>query len=175
MIITQLTLHNFGVYSGTNQFQFENRKPVVLIGGMNGHGKTTFLEAVLLALYGSNSYAFAESRYRAYGQYLKSYVNKSDGTLVTYVELSFKMDAQTKETYTVRREWSGKGQRIKDKISVQKNGADDAFLTEHWSMFIEGAFPSGLSSFLLFDGEKNAELAEEGKSEQMKNYIRALV
>ena len=175
MIITQLTLHNFGVYRGTNQFQFENRKPVVLIGGMNGRGKTTFLEAVLLALYGSNSYAFAESRYRAYGQYLKSYVNKSDGTLVTYVELSFKMEAQTEETYTVRREWSGKSQRIRDKISVQKNGTDDAFLTEHWSMFIEGVFPSGLSSFFFFDGEKIAELAVEDTSEQMKDSIRALL
>lgn len=175
MIITQLTLHNFGVYRGTNQFQFENRKPVVLIGGMNGRGKTTFLEAVLLALYGSNSYAFTESRYHSYGQYLKSYVNKSDGTLTAYVELSFKMSAQTEETYTVHREWSGAGQRIRDRISVQKNGADDVFLTEHWSMFIEGVFPSGLSSFFFFDGEKIAELAVEDTSEQMKDSIRALL
>lgn len=175
MIITQLTLHNFGVYRGTNQFQFENRKPVILIGGMNGRGKTTFLEAVLLALYGSNSYAFTQGGYRAYGQYLKSYVNKSDGTLVTYVELSFKMTAQTEETYTVHREWSGKGQRIRDKISVKKNGADDTFLTEHWPMFIEGVFPSGLSSFFFFDGEKIAELAMEDTSEQMKDSIRALL
>lgn len=175
MIITQLTLHNFGVYRGTNQFQFENRKPVILIGGMNGRGKTTFLEAVLLALYGSNSYAFTESGYRAYGQYLKAYVNKSDGTLVTYVELSFKMVAQTEEIYTVRREWFGKGQRIRDKISVKKNGVYDTFLTEHWSMFIEGVFPSGLSSFFFFDGEKIAELAVEDTSEQMKDSIRALL
>lgn len=175
MIITQLTLHNFGVYRGTNQFQFENRKPVILIGGMNGRGKTTFLEAVLLALYGSNSYAFTESGYRAYGQYLKAYVNKSDGTLVTYVELSFKMVAQTEEIYTVHREWFGKGQRIRDKISVKKNGVYDTFLTEHWSMFIEGVFPSGLSSFFFFDGEKIAELAVEDTSEQMKDSIRALL
>lgn len=175
MIITQLTLQNFGVYRGTNQFKFENRKPVVLIGGMNGRGKTTFLEAVLLALYGSNSYAFTESGYRSYGQYLKSYVNKSDGTLVSYVELSFKMTAQTEEAYTVHREWSGMGQRIRDKISVQKNGVYDAFLTERWSMFIEGVFPSGLSSFFFFDGEKIAELAVEDTSEQMKDSIRALL
>ena len=48
MIITKLVLHNFGVYAGTNQFQFQNKKPIVLIGGMNGRGKTTFLEGVLL-------------------------------------------------------------------------------------------------------------------------------
>lgn len=48
-------MHNFGVYASSNQFEFNGTNPVVLIGGMNGRGKTTFLEAVLLGLYGSNS------------------------------------------------------------------------------------------------------------------------
>ena len=52
MIIKRLTMHNFGVYAGTNEFNFEGQKPIVLIGGLNGRGKTTFLEAVLLSLYG---------------------------------------------------------------------------------------------------------------------------
>ena len=47
MIIRELTLHNFGVYASTNTFRFHGEKPIVLIGGMNGRGKTTFLEAVL--------------------------------------------------------------------------------------------------------------------------------
>ena len=50
MIITKLTFHNFGVYAGNNVFEFESSKPVVLIGGMNGRGKTTFLEGVLLCM-----------------------------------------------------------------------------------------------------------------------------
>ncbi|MGI6110614.1 MAG: AAA family ATPase, partial [Eubacteriaceae bacterium] len=77
MIIKKLTIRNFGVYAGTNTFEFTNSRPVVLIGGMNGRGKTTFLEAILLALYGDNSKAFKESRFRTYGKYLRSYVNKS--------------------------------------------------------------------------------------------------
>ena len=56
MIIKRLVLHNFGIYAGTNMFEFHGEKPVVLIGGMNGRGKTTFLEAVLLSLYGLNSF-----------------------------------------------------------------------------------------------------------------------
>lgn len=62
MIIRRLRLYNFGVYAGDNEFLFTNNKPIVLIGGMNGRGKTTFLEAVLLALYGSNSVAYTESK-----------------------------------------------------------------------------------------------------------------
>ncbi len=175
MIITQLTLHNFGVYAGTNQFQFQNQKPVVLIGGMNGRGKTTFLEAVLLALYGSNSFAYAQSRAHSYGQYLKSFVNQSDGTLTSYIELSFKMTERADGQYTIRREWSGAGQRIRENISVQKDGADDLFLTQNWPMLMESILPSGLSSFFFFDGEKIAELAVEDTSAQMKESIRALL
>ena len=55
MIINRLIMHNFGVYASDNTFTFNSQKPVVLIGGMNGRGKTTFLEAILLALYGKNS------------------------------------------------------------------------------------------------------------------------
>ena len=61
MIIKRLAMYNFGVYAGENTFEFSLDKPVVLIGGMNGRGKTTFLEAILLSLYGSNSNAYKES------------------------------------------------------------------------------------------------------------------
>lgn len=175
MIITQLILHNFGVYAGTNRFEFQNQKPIVLIGGMNGRGKTTFLEGVLLALYGSNSFAYTESGYRSYGQYLKSFVNKADGTLCSYIELSFKMTERGGEQYTVRREWSGAGQRVHERITVQKDGAEDFFLAENWQMLIESILPSGLSNFFFFDGEKIAELAVEDTNEQMKDSIRALL
>ena len=92
MIIKKLTMHNFGVYAGTNVMELTGNKPVVLIGGMNGRGKTTILEAVLLSLYGSNSFAYTESKYQTYGQYLKSYVNKKDGTLESFVEIVFSVD-----------------------------------------------------------------------------------
>ncbi len=70
MIINKLQLHNFGVYASDNTFVFNSGKPVVLIGGMNGRGKTTFLEAILLALYGKSSFAVQESLHGAYSKYL---------------------------------------------------------------------------------------------------------
>ena len=175
MIISKLTLYNFGVYAGENTFEFHSEKPVVLIGGMNGRGKTTFLDAVLLALYGPNSFAFNESRYKSYGQYLKSFVNKADGTQNTYVELEFKLDSETNETYVVNRQWSGKGQRIHEKISVYRDGEPNKFLTDNWSMFVENILPSGLSNFFFFDGEKIAELALDNTNAQMKESIKNLL
>lgn len=172
MRIRELTLHNFGVYASTNKFEFYGEKPVVLIGGMNGRGKTTFLEAVLLSLYGSNSFAYRESKYKTFGQYLKSFVNASDGTLEAYVDLEFSMES---EIYRIHREWSGAKQRVSEMIKVYKDGEYNQFLTDNWTMFIENILPSGLSNFFFFDGEKIAELAVEDTSTQMKESIKALL
>lgn len=175
MVITRLTLKNFGVYAGVNTFVFENRKPVVLIGGMNGRGKTTFLEAVLLALYGANSFAYNESSYHTYGQYLKAFVNQSDGTMETFIELEFKLEQDDDERYLIHREWSGSGQRTREKISVYKDNESNTFLADNWSMFMENILPSGLANFFFFDGEKIAELAVESTDAQMKESIKVLL
>ena len=172
MIITRLTLNNFGVYAGFNTFEFSGAKPVVLIGGMNGRGKTTFLEAILLALYGSNSFAYNESKYRTYGQYLKAYVNRADGSLESSVELEFKLASGKEESYLIKREWSGASARVREKITVNKDGEFSSFLTANWSMFIENILPSG---FFFFDGEKIAELAVDSTNAQMKQSIKALL
>lgn len=175
MIIKELILHNFGVYASTNRFAFKGEAPIVLIGGMNGRGKTTFLEAVLLALYGSNSFAYSESKYKTFGQYLRSFVNESDRSLQTYIDLTFSMDAESKELYRIHREWDGTKKRIAEEISVYKDGEYNQFLTDNWVMFIENILPSGLSNFFFFDGEKIAELAVEKTSKQMKESIKALL
>lgn len=176
MIIRKLVMHNFGIYAGTNEMIFTANKPVVLIGGMNGRGKTTFLEAVLLALYGSNSFAYSEDKkYSSYGQYLRAFINEIDGSLETYVELEFAMDKAGEEVYFVHRQWDGKVQRVREKLKVIKNGEDSDFLTENWAMFVENILPSALSNFFFFDGEKIAELAVEDTSEQMKESIKAML
>jgi len=176
MIIKELTLHNFGVYASTNTFDFTGEKPIVLIGGLNGRGKTTFLEAVLIALYGSNSFAFKESRYNSYGQYLRSFVNKNDGTLMTFVELEIELNNSSHDKYIIKRSWDAKNKvRSIESISVKKNGRDDEFLTKNWSMLIENILPSALSNFFFFDGEKIAELAVDNTGSKLKESIRAML
>ncbi len=175
MIIKELVLHNFGIYASTNRFKFHGEKPIVLIGGMNGRGKTTILEGVLLALYGTNSFAYRESSYNSYGQYLNSFVNKVDGTLKTYIELEFLMKDEKEGTYRIHREWDGNKKRVAENISVYKEGELNQFLTNNWLMFMENILPSGLSEFFFFDGEKIAKLAAERTSKQMKESIKSLL
>lgn len=174
MIIKELILHNFGIYASTNKLEFHGQKPVVLIGGMNGRGKTTILEGILLALYGNNSFAYRESGFHSYGQYLNSFVNNVDGTLRTFIELEFLMkDEET--TYRIHREWDGNKKRLSESITVFKDGKFNQFLTDHWLMFMENLLPSGLSEFFFFDGEKIAKLAAEKTSKQMQDSIKVLM
>ncbi len=174
MRIRKLVLHNFGVYSGTNTFEFTHNEPVVLIGGLNGRGKTTFLEAVLLALYGSNSFAFKESKFRSYNQYLKSYTNTTDGTYKSSVEIEFEIMGSKLEVFQVQREWTSRG-KTEELIHVKKDGVYSDFLTNNWAMFIENQIPSALSNFYFFDGEKISELAVDQTGEQVKESIRAML
>lgn len=175
MIINRLTMHNFGVYAGTNTFEFASKKPIVLIGGMNGRGKTTFLEAILLSLYGANSIAYKESDYNSYNQYLRSYVNNNSWSKSSYVEIEFLLNESSNDTYLVRREWNALSRITKEKISVQQNGVYSEFLTQNWAMFVENILPSALSSFYFFDGEKIAELAVAKTDDQMKASIRSML
>lgn len=175
MIIKKVILHNFGVYAGTNEFEFHGEKPIVLIGGLNGRGKTTFLEAILLALYGKNSFAYSESDYKAYSSYLRSYVNEADKTNRTYIQLDFTINDKGYAEYRIKRSWTINGRSTPETIEVYKNGIPNEFLTDNWAMFMENVLPSGLSNFFFFDGEKIADLAVEKTSKQMKESIKALL
>ena len=99
----------------------------------------------------------------------------ADGTKETFIEIEFELDKKGDETYQVRREWVAKGQRVRETISVKKNGEFNSFLTENWSMFIENILPSELSKFFFFDGEKIAELAVADTNEQLKESIKAML
>ena len=175
MIIKRLRLHNFGVYAGEDEFSFSNQKPIVLVGGMNGRGKTTFLEAVLLALYGSNSFAYTESKKRSYSQYLKSFINKNAEDKECSVELEFEINGGSKENYIIKRSWNGNEKKAEEVISVYKDGTENEFLTQNWPMFVENILPSALSSFFFFDGEKIAEMAVDSTNNQLKNAIRSML
>ena len=63
MYFTKVELHNFGIYKGTHEMsltdQIGNRN-ITLVGGLNGRGKTTFHDSILIALYGKQALKYID-------------------------------------------------------------------------------------------------------------------
>lgn len=175
MKISRLTLYNFGIYAGINTFDLCCDKPVILIGGMNGRGKTTILEAILIGLYGRRSFAFDESGL-SFPAYLKRLVNTADGINTAKVELEFTLSEEnTIHTYLVIREWNLLTQIPYLKTTVLKNSVYDQLLSESWDLFIEEILPNAIAPFFFFDGEKISDLANSNDDAYMKDSIKSLL
>lgn len=73
MYFTKIELHNFGIYNGTHEMCLSDEvgtRNITLVGGLNGRGKTTFHDAVLLALYGKQALQYIQEKSRSYDRLL---------------------------------------------------------------------------------------------------------
>jgi DNA sulfur modification protein DndD len=171
MIFDEIVLHNFGVFRGRQTIKLtppSKEKPVVLIGGLNGGGKTTLLDAFQLALYGKNAHCSNRGN-TAYETFLKNCINRSvplkDGAAI---ELQFQHTSGGKQnTYRIHRSWFQNGKSIKEKIEVLHNGIFDRVLTDGWNEYVEAFIPSDISHLFFFDGEKIEKLANKQKNSQL--------
>lgn len=171
MIFDEIVLHNFGTFRGRQTIKLtppSKEKPVVLIGGLNGGGKTTLLDAFQLALYGKNAHCSNRGNI-AYETFLKNCINRSvplkDGAAI---ELQFQHTSGGKQnTYRIHRSWFQNGKSIKEKIEVVHNGIFDRVLTEGWNEYVENFIPSDISHLFFFDGEKIEKLANKQKTSQL--------
>ena len=113
MYFTKVELHNFGIYKGTHEMcltdQIGNRN-ITLIGGLNGRGKTTFHDSILIALYGKQALKYIQEKARSYDKLLLDHINKHATDNETYVAVSLCLDDGT--PLRVKRSWTAKGKRI---------------------------------------------------------------
>lgn len=172
MKIEKVILQNIGVYVNRNEFDLKADKPVILIGGMNGRGKTTFLEAILLALYGRYSFRGPQD--------LEDYLRRLSNTTGTYTECFTEVTFSEDESgipvqYSVKRYWDYEREHLTLKTQVKKNGEKDDALSESWDMFVEEILPRAIAPFFFFDGEKIAELAAAENDLHIQESIRSLL
>lgn len=76
MQITKLVLDNFSSYEGKTVFDFtvDKNKPIVLIGGLNGAGKTSIFTAIKIALYGPLAFGYTGNN-TFYSKKIKGFIN----------------------------------------------------------------------------------------------------
>ncbi|EGR2691909.1 DNA sulfur modification protein DndD [Vibrio parahaemolyticus] len=180
MIFEQVKLYNFGIYQGKHTVDLDvtdHNKPVVLFGGLNGGGKTTFLDSLQLALYGKNAKCSNRGKL-SYSDYLKQAINRYSKDKFASVSLSFRHTQRTQTNrYEVIRSWEANSNKdITDKVQVLVNGELDKLLTDNWNDFVSEFIPQSMSELFFFDGEKIEDLADPVRSAQLlKTGIEALL
>ena len=170
MIFLELVLQNFGPYAGKQiinlnpQIDEDNTRPIILLGGMNGGGKTTLIDAIRLALYGQRAQCSTRGNL-SYSDFLTQCVNsKANPTEKTRIELVFEHIEEDKLIkYRVVRTWEKNPKDGKDHLGIL--GDDETWpidsLVNIWDEYIENILPLGISNLFLFDGEQVKELAEQ--------------
>ncbi len=176
MYFTKVELHNFGIYKGTHEMCLTDRignRNITLVGGLNGRGKTTFHDSILIALYGRQALKYIQEKERSYDKLLLDHINKHATDEETYVAVSLCLDDGT--SLRVKRSWTIKGKKIDQQIVVEKNGVVDKYLGESWSYYIEEILPFGIARFFFFNNEKITQLADDTSFDQIKSSIKSAI
>lgn len=189
MWLSRCELKNFKSYCH-QIFEFpkpEAGKNLVLIGGINGYGKTTLLEAIYVGLYGEEAIKHkaldsAGLKTKSYGHFLETAFHRlapADGQDRMEVSIEFARDAGS--ILRVTRKWffNSKGKYDNQSIVVEtkfQNGdwqiRDKELLPELLELF---ATPPWLASFFFFDGEKIAGLADEDRTGWIQSGLENLL
>ncbi len=172
MILHKLRIENFGVFSGQHEFTLSPRsssqgnRPITLIGGENGSGKSTWLEAILLCLFGSGVLRLLGKNVE-YGAYLKSRIHRPINSALppTAAAVSLEFDhvhAGKVDHYRVRRELKPAGEKAREKLYVHRNDQPvDDLSSDYWQDFLRELVPPGLCGLFFFDGEKIQRLVDD--------------
>ncbi len=175
MNLTQLAICNFRPYHGETVIDFgaDAERPVSLIHGPNGFGKTSILLALQWCLYGHNR------RRRDAFEYFNTLARTEDGALMQ-VRAEFQSGSKS---YTIVRRIRGKNGRIEtaqdldnDEITFLEDGEryqgqDPVVIQER----INELLPQDASQFAFFDGEKIEVYSGGDPSEATRDAIATVL
>ncbi len=163
MKIKRITLFNIGPYTNENTFDFsiDKKKNIVLIGGKNGAGKTTFFKAIKTCLYGCKVWGF-DAPGKEYYSLISGLVNFKtayDNNTKAYIDIELVFDdGKRVDTYILHREWKKIKMTLSEFFHIRKNGElilgteEDDFIN-----YLLSVIPPDMFNFYFFDGESIAE------------------
>ncbi|MCC8994979.1 MAG: DNA sulfur modification protein DndD [Candidatus Contendobacter sp.] len=173
MRFKKLTIAGYKSFRYSTEIIFpasQDGKSIFLIGGMNGAGKTSFMEAINLCLYGAK----ADLIFNAINRQ-----EKADSNYSTSFELILETDDGAE--VIVKRSWSAgatadpKPKDLEERLMVIRDGKRVSVQSKQmWQDFIRALVPPGITPFFFFDGEKIQEIAADDHSEvRLKNSLEA--
>lgn len=178
MHFSNIELYNYGIYKGKHCIALQDqidKKNITLIGGMNGRGKTTILDAIFLCLYGRKSVDYITGKKEAYSLFLKDRINKSATIPNAYINLVIELDDDKNTTISIKRSWARSDMKIESTLSVLKNGLLDNYLSQNWEYYVEELIPFGIAKFFFFDNEKISQIADDDAFDKIKDSIKSVM
>ena len=173
MKFRKLTIENYKSFQFATEILFpigEDGRSIFLIGGMNGAGKTSIMEAVTYCLYGGK----ADDIFRNINRR-----EKAKGNANVAFEIVIEMDDGSE--LIVKRSWTAgavsepKPRDLSERLVVVRDGKRVSVQNQEiWQDFIRAAIPPGITQFFFFDGEKIQEIAADDHSEvRLKSSLEA--
>jgi DNA sulfur modification protein DndD len=173
MKFTKLTIENYKSFQFSTEIIFPvgvNGKSIFLIGGMNGAGKTSIMEAVSYCLYGTKPEVIYKN------------INRKElarGNTSVSFELVVEQDDGSE--LIVKRSWSSgaindaKAKDLDERLVVVQDGKRVSVQNKQmWQDYIRATIPPGITQFFFFDGEKIQEIAADDHSEvRLKKSLEA--
>jgi len=195
--ISKIELTNFKSYR-RGEFEFpepRNGENIVLIGGMNGYGKTSILEALYLCLYGKDAVihlaraGLKTDEIKGYPTFLERAFNgeaKRDGVDASMLVRVVINKTRTKG-FDIRRRWyfkpsTGTWTREEEAVvyeiqrgvpsAPRKDGKNQFLLSD---LLNDQFLPAHIAPFFFFDGEEVKKLADQARIEQVKQGLEGLL
>jgi DNA sulfur modification protein DndD len=160
-------------------------KNMVLIGGMNGHGKTTLLEAIYLCLYGEDAVthlARAGLKENAYVKFLQGALHgRSHGRRGHAMRVCVRFMVQGDYGFGITRTWyfdpTGKYRSQEVRLDEIRDGVPRPINAEEKlsTVLQEHVVPAHLAPFFFFDGEEVKKLADQDQNGWVKQGMESLM
>ena len=170
MIIKKIIMHNFGAYLNKNVLDLKPlspQKPIILIGGLNGAGKTTILDALQLCFFGAHAKCSGRKNI-SYDAYLNQSISKNAIVPEAAIEILIEYVREGKsQELRISRSWKRTGKNCVENIEVFIDGKHDVLLSEHWAEQVDEYLPSRIAPLFFYDGEKIEGYADPHTSSEM--------
>ena len=173
MKFRKLTIENYKSFQFPTEIHFpvgEDGRSIFLVGGMNGAGKTSIMEAINFCLYGAKPDEIFRNINRR---------EKARGNAHVSFELTMEMDDPSE--LGVKRSWSAgvaddpKPRNLTERLAVVRDGKRVSVQNQQlWQDFIRSMIPPDITQFFFFDGEKIQAIAADDHSEvRLKSSLEA--
>lgn len=187
MLFKKIIFNNYKTFYGHQEIDFyipkeerENGKNIVLLGGLNGTGKTTILKAILYVLFGKRGMSNSEHERLFSNVINNNFFN--EGGRDSSVSLILETDAGEEWNLIVRWYFDNNSKKLSHEerelfisrpgIRAKKHAHIENI--EVYNKFIDRIIPYHAAPFFVFDGEEIKEIILRQNSTEMKQAIHKI-